>query len=67
MLLAAALGLKGDIGKAKTALTEAFRIRPDFNSFARLHDYVTWGNRRFRDLCASTIDVGLRRAGMPDN
>jgi tetratricopeptide (TPR) repeat protein len=66
-LLAAALGLKGDIGEAKAALAEAFKIRPDLNSLARLYAYVTWGNRRFRGLRASTIDVGLRRAGMPDN
>jgi len=67
MLLAAALELKGDIDEAKAALAEAFKIRPDLNTLARLYAYVTWGNRRFRGSRASTIEVRLRRAGMPDN
>ena len=66
MLLAAALGFKGDLEDARAALAEGIRIRPEFNSLARLHAYATWGNARFRALRENTFDLGLRRAGMPD-
>jgi len=66
ILLAAALGLKGDVEEARGALAEGISVRPDFNSLARLHAYATWGNARFMTLRESTLDLGLRRAGMPD-
>ena len=66
MLLAAALGLKGERNQAKTALAEGIKVRPDFNSLARLREYCAWGNPRFLALRESTIYLGLRRAGMPD-
>jgi TolB-like protein len=66
MLLAAALGLKDDLDEAKAALAEGITIRPQFNSLARLRAYTTWGNSRYRALREKTVDLGLRRAGMPD-
>jgi adenylate cyclase len=66
ILLAAALGLKGDVEEARGALAEGIKVRPDFNSLARLHGYATWGNARFKTLRESTLDLGLRRAGLPD-
>jgi adenylate cyclase len=66
MLLAAALGLKGDVEEARAALAEGIKVRPDFNSLARLREYCTWGSRRFLALREDTIYLGLRRAGMPD-
>jgi hypothetical protein len=65
MLLAAALGLKGEHGEAKAALAQGISIRPDFNSLARLREYCAWGNPRFLALREDTIYFGLRRAGMP--
>jgi hypothetical protein len=66
MLLAAALGLKGDVEQARAALSEGIKVRPDFNSLARLREYCTWGNPRFLALREDTIYRGLRRAGMPE-
>jgi len=66
MLLAAALGLKGDVEEARAALAQGIRVRPDFNSLARLREYCTWGSPRFLVLREETIYLGLRRAGMPD-
>ena len=66
MLLAAALGLKGELDEARAALAEGIKLRPEFNSLARLRAYTTWGNPRYKALRESTLDLGLRRAGMPD-
>ena len=66
MLLAAALALKGELAEAKSALAGGIRLRPEFNSLARLRAYTTWGNAQFGVLRESTLDLGLRRAGLPD-
>jgi adenylate cyclase len=66
MVLAAALALKGELDEAKVALAEGIKLRPEFNSLARLRAYTTWGNPRYKTLRESTLDLGLRRAGMPD-
>ena len=66
MLLAAALGLKGERDEAAAALAEGVNVRPAFNSLARLREYCAWGNPRFLALREDTIYLGLRRAGMPD-
>jgi adenylate cyclase len=66
MLLAAALALHDDFDEAAAALAEAIRVRPQFNSLARLRAYTTWGNSRYRALREKTLDLGLLRAGMPD-
>jgi Flp pilus assembly protein TadD len=39
MLLAAALALKGELREARAALAEGIKIRPEFNSLARLRIY----------------------------
>jgi tetratricopeptide (TPR) repeat protein len=66
MLLAAALALHDELDEAASALAEGIRLRPQFNSLARLRAYTTWGNSRYRALREKTVDLGLRRAGMPD-
>ena len=66
MLLAAALGLKGELVEARVALMEGIKLRPELNSLARLREYMTWGSPKYWALRKSTIDLGLRRAGMPD-
>lgn len=65
ILLAAALGLTGERDKAKAALAEGIKVKPDFNSLARLREYCAWGSPRFLALREGTIYLGLLRAGMP--
>jgi len=66
MLLAAALALHDELDEAAAALAEGIRVRPQFNSLARLRAYTSWGNSRYRALRKKTLDRGLLRAGMPD-
>ena len=66
MLLAAALALHDELDEAAAALAEGIRVRPQFNSLARLRAYTTWGNSHYRALREKTIDLGLLRAGMPN-
>jgi len=66
LLLAGALGLKDEVDEARTALAEGITLRPEFNSLARLRAYTTWGNPRYKALREKTLDLGLRRAGMPE-
>jgi adenylate cyclase len=66
LLLAAALALRDELDEAAAALAEGIRIRPQFNSMARLRAYTTWGSPKYRALRVNTVDRGLRRAGMPD-
>jgi adenylate cyclase len=63
--LAGAFGLRGDLDEAKAALAEGIKLKPDINSMAR------WGaygmiNPQYSALRAKTVDIGLRRAGMPE-
>jgi adenylate cyclase len=68
LLLASALGLRGDVDEAKVALAEALKLRPASNSFARLRATLpNWNaSSQFVALREKTFDVGLRRAGMPE-
>ena len=65
--LAAALGLRGDLNEARAALAEGVKLRPELNSLARLRATVVFSNNveylRFRE---KTTEVGLRKAGMPE-
>jgi adenylate cyclase len=65
--LIAALGLKGDLEEAKVALAEAIKLKPEINSLARWRAYrPDLNSAPYRALAEKTVDVGLRRAGMPD-
>ena len=68
LLLAAALGLRGDIDEAKAALAELFKLKPDLSSLAkvRAHWQGIYRNPQFIALAAKTQDIGLRRAGLPE-
>jgi TolB-like protein/tetratricopeptide (TPR) repeat protein len=66
MLLAAALALHDELDEAAAALAEGIRVRPQFNTLARLRAYTTWGNPHYRALREKTVDLGLLRAGMPN-
>jgi TolB-like protein/DNA-binding winged helix-turn-helix (wHTH) protein/Tfp pilus assembly protein PilF len=67
LYLAGALGFRGDTEEARAALTEAIRLKPEVNSMARWNATQPWiTNPGFVALREKTLDVGLRRAGMPD-
>ena len=65
--LAAAYGLRGDLDKAKSALAEAIRLKPAIKSLARMRAENRWlTDPRYQALQVKTLNVGLRRAGFPD-
>ena len=65
--LAGALGFKGDLDEAKAALAEAIRLKPDINSLKKLRNYRRFENNpMYRTLAETTLYVGLRKAGMPE-
>jgi Tfp pilus assembly protein PilF len=65
--LAGAFGLKGDVLEAKNALAEALTLKPEINSLARLREYQPWiTNPPYWALREKTVNIGLRRAGFPE-
>jgi len=65
--LAGAFGFKGDVDQARAALAEALALKPEINSFARLREYQPWiTNPPYWALREKTVNVGLRRAGFPE-
>jgi adenylate cyclase len=67
LYLAGALGLRGDLDEARAALSDALKLKPEVNSLARFRAYRPWiTNPPFWTLLEKTINVGLRRAGFPD-
>jgi adenylate cyclase len=64
--LAGALGLRGDLDEARAALAESIKLKPKVNSLARYRAEVPSGNPRYWALREKTVNIGLRRAGFPD-
>lgn len=64
--LAGALGLKGDVEDAKAALAQSLALKPEINSLARLREYAWMNNPAHWALREKTLDIGLRRAGFPE-
>jgi TolB-like protein len=66
--LAAALGLRGDIEEAAASLRELLKLRPEMNSIAGIYATVHLGHLppQYRALAKKTVNLGLRRAGMPE-
>jgi TolB-like protein len=56
--LAAALGLKGDLGGAKAALAESLKLNPEVNSLAQFRAYRPWGNPQYWELFEKTAAAG---------
>jgi TolB-like protein/class 3 adenylate cyclase/Tfp pilus assembly protein PilF len=65
--LSGALGLRGDLDDARAALAEAIKIKPEVNSLTRYRAATPWiTNARHWALRDKTLNLGLRRAGFPD-
>jgi adenylate cyclase len=65
--LAAALGLTGDLDRARAELNEANRLKPEMNSLVRWRRrQPSIGVSSYWALCKETLDVGLRRAGFAE-
>ena len=67
LALAGALGFKGDLDGAKSALAESLKLKPEVNSLAQWHTHMPWvTDPRYMRLTEPTLYLGLRRAGFPD-
>jgi tetratricopeptide (TPR) repeat protein len=65
--LAGALGLQGDLEKARSALAESIGLRPAIRSLSRMRAENSWLiNPQYWALQEKTLNVGLRQAGLPD-
>jgi tetratricopeptide (TPR) repeat protein len=65
--LAGAYGLHGNFQAARSALAESIRLKPAINSLARMRAENAWlNNPQYWALQEKTLNVGLRRAGLPD-
>jgi TolB-like protein/DNA-binding SARP family transcriptional activator/cytochrome c-type biogenesis protein CcmH/NrfG len=68
LYLAAAYGLAERLEEARQELVEHLRLRPEFDSRAAIRAHIPSSNHpAFMEQAARTLDVGLRRAGMPDS
>jgi tetratricopeptide (TPR) repeat protein len=66
--LAGAYGLRGDLGHAKSALSESLKRKPALKSLARMRAENPWlGNLSYWALQQNTLNQGLRQAGLPDH
>jgi adenylate cyclase len=66
--LAGAYGLRGDLGHAKSALSESLIRKPALKSLARMRAENPWlGNLSYWALQENTLNQGLRQAGLPDH
>jgi adenylate cyclase len=65
--LAGALGLRGDLDEARASLAEVLKLKPELTSLAQIRIHYPWStNPRHLALRNQTIDIGLRKAGFPD-
>jgi adenylate cyclase len=67
LVLAGALGFKGDLDGAKSALAESLKLKPEVNSLAQWHAHMPWvTDPRYMRLTEPTLYLGLRYTGFPD-
>jgi len=65
--LAGALALNGDLDGARAELAEAKRLNPEIDSLTKWAAHQPWiVNPRYRELSERTLNLGLRRAGFPE-
>ena len=66
--LAGAYGLRGDLDRARSALAESMRLKPAIKSLDRMRVENAWlSNAQYWALQEKTLNLGLRRAGLPDH
>jgi hypothetical protein len=59
--------LRGDVDEARAELAESLRLKPDISSFARWRSFnPTLTNTDYLALSEKTLNLGLRRAGFPE-
>jgi adenylate cyclase len=67
MWLAGALGLRGDLTEAKSAIAHAIELKPEISSIAQFREHTNYtADPAYWALREKTVNVGLRRAGFPD-
>jgi adenylate cyclase len=67
LFLAGALGLRGDLNEAKAAVAEAIKIMPEIDSMTRWRAYIpAIKNPQYWALLEKTVNIGLLRAGFPN-
>ena len=67
LYLAGVFGFAGDLGEARVELGEASKLKPEINSLSAWRAYRPWiAHPPYWALMEKTFNVGLRRAGMPD-
>jgi len=67
LYLAGALGLNGDVDRARTAIAESIKLKPEVSSVAQLLAQMSWmSHLQHVALAEKTFYAGLRRAGFPD-
>jgi tetratricopeptide (TPR) repeat protein len=65
--LAAAATTQGDLDKARSALAQSLRLKPAIKSIGRMRAENPWlRNPQYWALQEKTLNVGLHRAGLPD-
>jgi adenylate cyclase len=64
--LAGALGLNGELDEARATLADSIKLRSEVSSLAQLRASVPIGSPRYWALREKTVNVGLRRAGFPE-
>jgi Flp pilus assembly protein TadD len=67
LYLAGAYGLRDDLDRARSALGESLRLKPALRSVVRMRAENPWlSNPQYWALQEKTLNLGLRRAGFPD-
>jgi TolB-like protein len=64
--LAGALGLSGEIEEARAELAQLVKLKPEFNSVAKIRGWLPYKNPQFQVLHDRTVIQGLRNAGFPE-
>ena len=68
LYLAGAFGLRDNIDEARAALAQSIKLNPTVSSLSRMRAYNAWiTNSDHWALQEKTLNVGLRRAGLPDD
>ena len=68
LYLAGAFGLRGNIDEARATLAQSIKLNPTVSSLSRMRAYNAWiTNSDHWALQEKTLNVGLRRAGLPDD